>query len=625
MAFPSVAGTPVGTADTTSAAFTVTLPSGIVAGELLLIFMAQDAVGTISQSSGSAFTRIDTAVNGANCKGEIWARLATGGETNPVFASTNSQDVACVAFRVQDHGVTDLATDIVKGTAATGADAAPNPPNCNPGTAQDFLWIEYFAADDDDDTVPFESANYTGILQLQSASSTTSCLVAVASRQLNASAQDPGVMAMAAVEEWVAQTIAIKPITQKTHTTDSLLKATFDKTHTTDSFIAAGIVVVDILHTTDSLLQSTAEKTHTTDSLLKATLDKAHTTDSLLLATLEKLHTTDSILQATSDKTHTTDSLLEAQQDKTHTTDSLLKATQEKTHSTDSLLEATFEKTHTTDSFIAVGGVDIQHTTDSLLEATLDRTHLTDSLLKATLERAHTTDSLLKATSEKAHTTDSLLKAAIEKTHTTDSLLKATTSKTHTTDSLLAGTIEKTHTTDSLLKATLDKTHLTDSLLKTTSEKTHTTDSYIAGTVEKTHTTDSLLNAASTKTHTTDSFLQPAAGENVNVQVVIADVVKNGTLQAFSLVITDWTLFTDADQDPTCTVYKATGSGPFVIHDTPTITNRPGAAGIYDGQFTPDTIAAGGAPVIYMIAVEVKLGSSQQIWTEVIMAIGPAL
>lgn len=539
MAFPSVVGTPVGTADTSSTSFTVALPSGIVAGELLLIFMAHDENGTsstITQSSGPTFTQIDNAANGTVVRGQIWARLATGGEGNPVFSSTNSQDVACVAVRVQNHGVTDVSTDIVKGTAATGADAAPDPPNCNPGTAQDFLWLEYFAADDDDDTATYWSTNYSAVLQQQSASSTSSCLVAVASRQLNASSENPGVMAMAAVEEWVAQTIAIKPITEKTHTTDSLLKATLDKTHTTDS-----------------LLKATFEKTHTTDSLLKATSDK------------------------------------------THTTDSLLKATQDKTHSTDSLLKSTSDKTHTTDSFIAAGGVDISHTTNSLLKATLDKTHLTDSLLKATSDKTHATDSLLKATSEKVHSTDSLL--------------KATTGKTHTTDSLLAGTVDKAHTTDSLLKAT--------------SGKTHTTDSYVTGMAEKAHATDSLLKGTLSKSHATDSFLQPPAGENVNVQIVAADVAKAGILQPFSVAITDWIFFADADVDPTCIVYQATGAGPFVVYDAPVVTNRPGATGIYDGQFTPAAIAAGGAPVLYMIAVEVKLGSSQQIWTEVIMAIGP--
>mgnify|MGYP001613681230 CR=1 FL=1 len=536
MGFPSVVGTPVGTADTSSASFTVALPAGIVAGELLLIFIAHDGVGTITQSSGPTFTKIDTAVNGTLVQGEIWGRIATGGEGSPVFASTNSQDVACVSARVQNHGVTDIATDITKGTAATGADASPNPPNCNPGTVQDFLWLEFFAADDDDDTATYWSTGYSAVLQQQSASSTSSCLVAVASLQSNASSENPGVMAMAAVEEWVAQTIAIKPITEKTHTTNSLLKAALDKTHATDS-----------------LLKATLDKTHTTDSLLKAASDKTHATDSLLKATLGIGHQTDSLMSGAVNAVHSTDSLVKAALGKTHTTDSLLKST-------------------------------------------VAKTHATDSLLKATLGIGHQTDSLMSGAVNAVHSTDSLVKAALGKTHTTDSLLKSTVAKTHATDSLITGTVNAVHTTDS----------------------------YVAGLVEKQHSTNSLLKKSSAVAHATDSFLQPPAGENVNVQVVVADVVKAGALQAFSIAITDWIFFADADVDPTCIVYQATGAGPFVVYDAPVITNRPGATGIYDGQFTTSAIAAGGAPVLYMISIEVKLGSSQKIWSEVIMAIGPS-
>ena len=409
MAFPSVAGTPVGTADTSSTSFTVALPSGIVAGELLFIFMAGDGIGLVTQSSGPTFTQIDTAVNGIAVQGECWARLATGGEGNPVFSNVNSQDVACVAIRVTAHGVTDVATDITKGTAATGADAAPNPPNCNPGSVKDFLWLEYFAADDDDDTATYESANYTQVLQQQSASSTSSCLVAVASRQLAASSENPGVMAMAASEEWVAQTIAIRPITQSVHTTDALKKATTDKTHTTDS-----------------LLKATASKTHTTDSLLKVTGERAHSTDTLLKATASKTHSTDALMKATAEKAHTTDSFLAtgaAPVDKTHATDALLKATPEKAHSTDALLKAAKAQAHTT-----------------------------DALLKATADKIHATDALLKATAEKAHSTSSYL--AFDRTHSTDSLLKAATIKTHSTDSFLsAGGIDRSHSTDSFLSS----------------------------------------------------------------------------------------------------------------------------------------------------------------------------
>jgi hypothetical protein len=607
VAFPSVAGTPAGTSDTSSTSFTVALPAGIVAGELLLIFMAHDENGvlsTITQSSGPTFTQIDNAVNGTVVRGQIWARLATGGEANPVFSSTNSQDVACVAIRVQNHGVTDVSTDIVKGTAATGADAAPDPPNCNPGTVQDFLWLEYFAADDDDDTATYWSANYSAVLQQQSASSTSSCLCAVASRQLNASSENPGVMAMAATEEWVAQTIAIKPITEKTHTTDSLLKATLDKTHTTDS-----------------LLKATFEKTHATDSLLKATVDKTHTTDSLLKAALDKTHATDSLLKVALDKTHLTDSLLKATSDKTHSTDSLLKATQDKTHPTDSLLKSSSDKTHTTDSFLAVGAASVSHTTDSLLKAAIDKTHLTDSLLKTASDKTHATDSLLKATPTQTHSSDSLLKATADRQHQTDSLLRAALERAHSSDSLLRAILDRAHLTDSLLRATADRPHLTDSLLYILVQRAHSTDALLKASQAPQHSTDALLKATTVRAHSTDSYLVPQPGTLTNVSILVRPVTKDGANVDFIVCVFDGFSFFDADVDPVCNVYRYSASGALLVHAMPILSKRAGTPGLYDGVFTARSLPVGSAPDVYLLTADVTIGADARRWSGVTMSL----
>lgn len=209
MPFASIAGSAATTADTSSGSVTVNMPANIAAGELLLCMWAQDAAGTVTQSGGSDWTDIDQGANGTACSGGCFAKIADGGDTL-TLASTNSQDFSCIVVRITGHGVTDVTT-IVKGTASTGSDAAPDPPNCDPSTTEDFLWIEMFAADDDDDTATYWSTSYTGIAQIQSANSTSSCLCAAAYRQLNAGAENPGVMAMAATEEWRAQTLAIPP------------------------------------------------------------------------------------------------------------------------------------------------------------------------------------------------------------------------------------------------------------------------------------------------------------------------------------------------------------------------------------------------------------------------------
>lgn len=216
MAFPSIAGTAVGSVDTSVATFSVGHPAGMTAGELLLVFIAQNAFGTISWGAGGAeLTRIDTGVNGTTIKGEIWARLLTGGEASSSTMSTSGAgagaDVAAVSMRIQNHGVSNLATDIIIGTAATGNSSTPDPGNCNPGVARDWLWLASFASEDDDNTTPWGPANYTEILQQESAQTTSSCMMGVAYRQLNASAEDAGAFAMSAANLWRAITIAIPP------------------------------------------------------------------------------------------------------------------------------------------------------------------------------------------------------------------------------------------------------------------------------------------------------------------------------------------------------------------------------------------------------------------------------
>lgn len=207
--FPSRAGTPALTQLTSANPGSVTMPSGIVAGELLLVFCAGDTSGSMSQSGGSDWDRLDNGANGAVVQGAIFAKVAAGGDTLSVQFEAN--DFAAVAVRVKDHGVTDPAADIVVGTAATGATAAPDPPNCDPGTVDDYLWMEHAASDDDDNAVNYHTPGWTQVNQAESAQSTSSCMSSVAYIKQNASSLNPAAMVLAASEEWRAQTIAIPP------------------------------------------------------------------------------------------------------------------------------------------------------------------------------------------------------------------------------------------------------------------------------------------------------------------------------------------------------------------------------------------------------------------------------
>lgn len=208
--FPFVMGTAALTQLTSANPGTVSMPSGILAGELLIAICAGDTNGSMAQSGGSDWTLVAGPTNnGTAVCGAVFAKVAAGSDTLSVTFEAN--DFAAVCFRVQNHGVTVPSTHITVGTPATGSDAAPNPPNCNPGVSKDYLWIEGFAADDDDNATDYETSGWTKVGQAESAQSTSSCMAAAAALQATAASQDPGVMAMAAVEEWVAFTLGIPP------------------------------------------------------------------------------------------------------------------------------------------------------------------------------------------------------------------------------------------------------------------------------------------------------------------------------------------------------------------------------------------------------------------------------
>ena len=470
MAFPAIGSTATTNGVTATTAPVVNLPSGIVAGQTLIVLIRVASAGAIGWPAG--WTELfDDASDASNDQTACAWRKADGTEGATITLSSANAKFAAIAFRIT--GATDpTVTAPVFATLATGTSANPDPGSLTPaGGAKDYLWLAVGGWEGEQTSPPGTfPANYTlsqiGADSGVAGSIATNCRVAGAGRQLNAATENPGTYTISVSDDWTATTIAVYPgpsVVEKTHTTDSLLKATSSKDHQTNSLLKA---TAEKTHTTDSLLKATSSKTHTTDSLLKATTDKTHSTDSLIKATISKVHTTDSFLSSGVDLTHTTGSLLKATTSKTQTSDSLLKATTDKNHLTDSLLKATVAKAHPTDSLLRAT-VDKTQTADSLLKATSSKTQSTDSLLKATTSRTHGADSLLKATSAKAHPTDSLLKATIGKTQTADSLLKATTSQTHQSDTLLKATGQVSHGTDSRLAQILDRTHSTDSLLET--------------------------------------------------------------------------------------------------------------------------------------------------------------
>lgn len=216
MAAPTVASG-ASTSDASAASTLCNAPSGVTAGDLLMAFESKDCNGsaqTVSASTG--WTDImNTADVGDNVRGACFARIADGGANDTLtLSSSGTDDVAVRILRITGHGVTDVSTDIAKGTPATGASTTPDPPSANGGSAQDWLAIAMAACDDDDELVSgdWQPSGYTQDARVESAQSASATMVMTAYKALSgATTEDPGVFTQEASEQWVTQTFLIPP------------------------------------------------------------------------------------------------------------------------------------------------------------------------------------------------------------------------------------------------------------------------------------------------------------------------------------------------------------------------------------------------------------------------------
>jgi hypothetical protein len=190
---------------------TAAMPSDIDAGDLLIAYVAADLNDTVSAGGGEGWTSIVDASNASAIRLKIFAKIAAGSDALTLTLPT-PRDTATYVHRISYHGVTNVATDIVVGTAATGTGVSPNPPSVTPPADKVWLVIACNASDDDDNVSPFAPTGYVPLAQWESYASVTTSMIQVACDvQSTGAAINPGTFALAASEEWVAQTLLIPP------------------------------------------------------------------------------------------------------------------------------------------------------------------------------------------------------------------------------------------------------------------------------------------------------------------------------------------------------------------------------------------------------------------------------
>jgi len=194
---------------TTNAAHTISLPSGIQSGDLLVIFWA-DADNSSTEPSLAGWTELassNSSTSGVYRK--IWYRIADGNEGSSVSTNSFGDRSAHVVYRIAAGSYSG--TPFVS-AAGNDTDNSPNAPNLAPGVgSQKFLWLaSVHAAEVQTVTTPTNFGSDLGIGSTGSSTNRIHCQVMTAQRNLEAASQDVGAFSLGGSATHTAWTVAIQ-------------------------------------------------------------------------------------------------------------------------------------------------------------------------------------------------------------------------------------------------------------------------------------------------------------------------------------------------------------------------------------------------------------------------------
>jgi hypothetical protein len=211
MAFPQIATASEGNSGGTASSLTVTLPTGIASGDLIVVEVSID--GTTAATWPSGWTQLYAANTGPVARIEVRYRVADGTEGSSISVTTASTESTYIARRITGHNSAIEAA----GTPNTSAGSTtPDPPSFTPSWTQgDTLWIAactYRSFGGGNGLTAYPS-NYS-LSQLDHDVGATAGGYGVgggsAARELNAVTENPGTFTQSLGEGWVANTYAIE-------------------------------------------------------------------------------------------------------------------------------------------------------------------------------------------------------------------------------------------------------------------------------------------------------------------------------------------------------------------------------------------------------------------------------
>ncbi len=217
MAFPTIADadTKSGTVTVNSTSWTITYPTNIAVGDLLLLFIGSDGSPDFS---ATGFTVI-TASQPGPCTCFLLAKVAAGTETGTFTATaTATEQGGWRIFRIP--AASWFGGALVQGPDSNGLSAFgdssgspsanPNPSVLNPANwdVEDTLWIAAIGVDTSRtiSVYPFADRNTADV-----SGGSTGATLGICTTTSTVASLDPGTFTISASDDWGALTVAVRP------------------------------------------------------------------------------------------------------------------------------------------------------------------------------------------------------------------------------------------------------------------------------------------------------------------------------------------------------------------------------------------------------------------------------
>ena len=206
----------------------ITLPSGISSGDVIVIFVGVDGTPT---ASITGFSQDIAAVGGwaASATYYVFSKTADGTEGSSVTLTLSASEVVCASAWVVTN-----ADDISFSTTATSTGSVtPDSPSL---TTVPTLWLSSFATDNGTPTITSYPSGYENGQSLSGGSNFGSPRLGVASKLQTSASEDPPEYTISISHNWVAVTVAIAAAAPAEWTDPDLANASYDSV----SFSVAG-------------------------------------------------------------------------------------------------------------------------------------------------------------------------------------------------------------------------------------------------------------------------------------------------------------------------------------------------------------------------------------------------